>query len=285
MSKNKRAKLTASQWTAIGVIAAAVISAITLIITTYIPKPSTPTPASPTSTITPGMVSTSTATPIPTATLLFGKPAGNVQSFSIVDKYDPSGHMGDIGDITIARQSGLVQFTYETQGRGDHEWDWKYKDCVPNLQPARFSGVMLLDPPNNWGIIKDGGYDLRGFRTLKWEARSLRGDVYVDFLIGGIVWQWKKDEQTNCWIKAPVPYPDSMPRIPLGIKLLTSQSQSFQYELTDLPEEYLQKVVGGFGWVISWGGNGVELNDMATPPGPNQPRTIVIEVSNIRFEK
>jgi len=285
MSKNKKAKLSAPQWTAIGAIVAAVVGAIALIISTIIQTPPTPPPPTPTSTVTPGSVSTSTATPVPTPTPLFGKPVGDVQSFSIVDKYDPSGHMGDIGDIIIARQSGLLQFTYETQGRGDHEWDWKYKECVPNLAPARFSGVMLLEPPNNWGIIEDGGYDLRGFRTLKWEARSLSGNVYVDFLMGGIVWQWKQDGQTNCWVKVPVPYPDSMPRIPLGIKLLTSQPQSFQYELTDLPEEYFQKVVGGFGWVISWGGNGVELNDMATPPGPVHPRTIVIEVGNIRYEK
>jgi len=285
MPKHNQARLSAPQWVAMGTIVAALLGAIALIIAAIIQKLPTPPPPTLTITVTPSETITSTVSLTPTSTPVIGKAAGDVQSFSIIDKYDPSGYMGDIGDITIAEQNEVVRFTYETQGRGEHEWDWKYKECVLNLDPARFSGVMLLDPPGNFGVIEAGGYDLRGFKTIKWEAHSLSNDVYIQFFIGGIVWQWKNDKESNCWIKAPVPYPDSMPRIPLGIKLLTSQSQSFQYNIADLPEEYLRKVVGGFGWTITWGDNGVELNDTATPPAPIQPKTIVIEVSNIRFEK
>ena len=230
-------------------------------------------------------IETNTASITLTPTPLTGKPIGSVQSFSIVDNYDPSGLMGDIGDINIAKQGEAIRFNYETQGRGDHEWDYKYKSCALNLDPSRFGGVMLLDPPSNWGIIEGGGYDLRGFKTIKWDAISLSGDTYVEFLIGGVRWQWILDKGTNCWIKADVPYPDSMPRISLGSRLLTSQSQSFQYQLSNIPEEYLRDVLGGFGWTISWAPNGVELDAMATPPGPLQAKTIVVEVSNIRYVK
>lgn len=228
-------------------------------------------------------VSTETVAPTYTPTLRAGRPAGNVQSFSVIDNYDPSGILGDVGDVTVAKKVNSVEFTLETQAREPHEWDWKYVDCVLNPNPAYFGGVMFLDPPSNWGNYP--GRDLRGFKTIKWESRSLGGNIYAEFLIGGVLWQWKLDDKTNCWTKMPVPYSDSMPRISLGIKQLTSQSQSFQYDLSDLPEEYFRNVVGGFGWTISWSANGVDINDRSTPPGPVQSKTIVIEVSSIRYEK
>jgi hypothetical protein len=257
--------------------------------------PTTPTvtsTSSPSSTMTSTLTITPTITPMETNTASFTltptpltvKPVDGVSSFSVVDKYDPSGFMGDIGDVTVAKQGETILFTYKIQGRGDHEWDFKYKSCALNLDPARFGGVILLDPPNNFGT-EEGGYDLRGFKTIAWEARSLNGDTWVEFLIGGVRWQWMLDKGTNCWIKAAVPHPDSMSRIPLGSKLLTEKSQSFQYDLSTLPEEYFRDVLGGFGWTISWGPNDVELDTMATTPGPIQSKTIVIEVSNIRYEK
>lgn len=294
MQKPKKARLTTGQWAAIGAIVAALLGALGLIISTIIEKRPVPLPPTLTNTITPSSTnaSTPTFTPAPTQptltptpTPLTGKPVGDIHMLPIMNAYDPSGHMGDIGDITVAKQGEVIRFTYDTRGRGPYEWDWKYVDCAANPNPARFSGVMILDPPNNWGTIKDGGHDLRGFKTIRWEARSLSGDVYVEFLMGGVAWQWKHDDQTNCWAKESVPYPDSMPRLSLGVKLLNEKNQSFEYDLSSLPAEYLQKVVGGFGWTVSWGDNGVELDPNATTPQPLQPRKIVIEISNIRYEK
>jgi hypothetical protein len=211
--------------------------------------------------------------------VLTGKPIGDVQVFSVIEHYDPSGLMGDIDDIFVSKKDDLISCVYKTQGGTRHEWDWKYVDKKDNPEFARFGGVMLLDPPNNWGIIKDGGYDLQGVETISWEARSIQGDVYVEFLIGGVNWQWNNDTKT----RESVPYPDSLPRTSLGVYLLTSEFQSFQYDLSNIPNSYFQKVVGGFGWVISWAPNGVQINDTHT--APIQPKTIEIEVRQIQYKK
>ena len=220
----------------------------------------------------------------PSATPILGKPAGTADTFSVIDRYDPSGYMGDIDDISVSKQGNMVKFTYSAHGGGKHEWDYKYVNCSLNSDPARFAGIMFLDPPNNFGNVA-GGYDLRGFKTVKWDARSLNGDAYVEFLIGGVTWQWVLDSATNCWRQGPANFSDSMPRTSFGSKLLTDSSQSFEFSLSDLPEEDLRDVLGGFGWIVSWMPNGIVLNDMATPPAPLQSKTIVIEVSNIRYEK
>jgi hypothetical protein len=92
--------------------------------------------------------------------------------------------MGDIGDITPEKVPGerLIRFRYEAQGRGPHEWDHKYVDGELNPSPAKFAGVMFLD--GDWARTASG-FDLRGKRVVRWEARSLEGDVYVKFLAGG----------------------------------------------------------------------------------------------------
>lgn len=215
----------------------------------------------------------------PASTIRLGKPIIESKSFSVTDKYDPSGYMGDIGDILIEKTPDLIRFTYVTQGRGPHEWDWKYINKEENLELARFGGVMLLDPPNNWGLIENGGYDIRRFKTISWEARSIEDNVYVEFLIGGVNWLWNDDTKT----KEPTPYPDSLPRTSLGTYLLTSEFQTFQYDLSKIQDDYLMNVIGGFGWVVSWSSNGVHINDDHT--APIQSKTIVIEVEQIQYKK
>ncbi|MGH9823400.1 MAG: hypothetical protein ACREDR_09125, partial [Blastocatellia bacterium] len=196
---------------------------------------------------------------------------------AIESRYDPSGVMGDVGDISIERDVGAIRFKYETQGRGPHEWDWKYRDSMVNPEPAQFAGVMYLDPPNNWG--DQPGLDLRGYKTVKWDARSLDGEVKTEFVIGGVVWKWNNEEK----IKTAVFCPDSMPRISLGLKNLGDVWQSFEYEISDQPDDDFTSVIGGFGWVITWSSNGVQLNEARS--GPVQPRTFKIEIRNIRYER
>lgn len=209
-----------------------------------------------------------------------GKPPGNSSSFVVYPEYDPSGYLGDIGDISVEKGSASVRFTYETNGRGPHEWEYKYIDNEFNLIPCQFAGVMYLNPPNNWGEDANGGFDLRDTRqVVKWEARSMTGVVNVEFVIGGINWKW--DEKTKERIAAP--YPDSLPRHSLGTKTLSEDWQSFEADISNIPEENFRSVVGGFAWVISWGSNQVQINDSMT--GPEQSRTFTIEIRNIRYER
>ena len=74
-----------------------------------------------------------------------------------------------------------------------------------------------------------------------------------------------------------------MPRESLGGTIkLTEKWQEFNHDLSNCEENYFKNVVGGFGWVIDWGSNRVYLNETRT--GPKEPKTLIIEIRNIRFE-
>lgn len=246
-----------------------------------LPSP-TDTPA-PIDTPTP----TTTLTDIPTPDGRIGKPPDNSEIFFVYPKYHPSGYMGDIGDITVAELPEAVRFIYEAKGRGapeephkgSHEWEYKYINGELNLNPAKFAGVMYLNPPNNFGVDPNGGFDLRSIRrVIKWEARSVEREVNVEFVIGGVTWIWDDESRE----RQDAPYPDSMPRLSLGIKTLTEDWQSFEFDLSGKPEDDFKRVVGGFAWVISWGSNGVQLNEEGTP---EPSKTFTIEIRNIRYER
>ncbi len=204
-------------------------------------------------------------------------------SFSVSDGYHPSGKMGDVGDITILRIPGEDHFTYETMGRGPHESDWKYVNGELNDRAAQFGGVMYLHPPNNFGTDPNGGRDLSATQDfITWKARSGDQEVYVEFVCGGINWNW--DEKQH--IRKTALYPDSMPRTSLGTKKLTTEWQSFEARLKERgldKEEYFEKVIGGFGWVISWAPNGIRLNDEGKTP--DMVKKFQIEICDIRYER
>jgi hypothetical protein len=221
-----------------------------------------------------------TPTPTPTPVVKCeGKAPGGGDAFSVSDNYDPSGHMGDINDIGIEKlPAGSTLFTYKTTGQGVHEWDYTYARGELNRKPARFAGVMYLSSPNNWG--QQPGYDLRRFRrTLKWEARSLAGPVNVNFVVGGVNWTW---EHTTKEKNYNLPCPDSMPHSQ-KIKILTGEWQTYEWELSEQPEENFRSVVGGFAWLIEWGANGVQFNEEQT--GAANPKEFKIEIRNIRYER
>jgi hypothetical protein len=203
--------------------------------------------------------------------------------FSISKAYHPTGKMGDIGDVGILRAAGEDQFNYETIGRGPHEWEWKYIDGELNDQPAQFGGVMYLQPPSVWGTDPNGGRDLRrAGRVIKWEARSDREEVYVEFVIGGINWMWDNKQHQ----RVTAPYPDSMPRTSLGTKRLANDWQDFRVDLREQGlewDEYFSRVIGGFGWVISWAPNGISWNEKEKRP--DTVKKFEIQIRNIRFER
>ena len=206
---------------------------------------------------------------------------GDPSSFSIAQDYAPSGIMGDIDDVQIMPGVGSYTFEYTTTGKGPHEWNYKYLNDHLNPSPAGFGGVFYLSPANNFGTVC-GGVDLHKFRRIKWEARSLSGEVYVEFIIGGVNWIW--DERSKKQIK-PL-YAETLPRISLGVKRLTTAPQTFDIDLSSLssqPDREFARVVNAFSWVVSWGANGVRFNQTRT--GPDQQRTFKFEISNVRYEK
>lgn len=204
-------------------------------------------------------------------------------SFRVSDTYRPTGKMGDIGDVEMLQIGGMDRFVYEVKGRGPHEYEWKYVNGELNDRPAQFSGVMYQHPPNNWGTDPNGGWNLCQTRdSIAWEARSGDQEVFVEFLIGGINWIW--DEEQRKRVRAP--YPDSMPHTSLGIKKLTASWQSFQADLKEKgldTDEYFKKVIGGFGWSISWAPNGIQLNEKERVP--NVAKKFQLEIRNIRYER
>jgi hypothetical protein len=211
-----------------------------------------------------------------------GKPAPSGDEFDVTASYDlESGRLGDIGDIAVAHLEGGVRFTYQTAGRGPHHWDHRFVRGEVNPEPARFAGIMALSPANEWGTRGDCGFDLRPFRggVLRWEARAPQGVVHAQFTVGGVNWVW--DEKRMA--KETPPFPDTMPQTPLGgPKRLTQDWQPFQHPLPDSEPLFL-RVVGGFGWTLSWDNNGVERADER--PGPKQVKVLQIEVRRVRYEK
>jgi hypothetical protein len=210
-------------------------------------------------------------------------PAITGRAFPVMPNYHPSGLMGDIGDLRPpARMEEGDRFTYEPLGRPPHEYDYKYVNGTLNEKPAQFAGVMYLHPRGNWGTDPTGGYDLRRVAdVIRWEARSVEGDVYVEFLIGGITWMW--DEPARRQVSAP--YPDSLPATSLGTKKLTPAWTVFEVDLHERGrvKDDFKRVVGGFGWVITWAANGLDMPD--SDLSSNKTRIFTIEICNIRYER
>jgi hypothetical protein len=203
-----------------------------------------------------------------------GRPVqSSINSFTVDSNYTATGKMGDVDDVEIsAGDEGGTQFIYTPTGKGQHEWSWKYKDNKLNPDPAKFVGVVYLNPPDDFGMSPTCGWDLRGFHRISWEARSLGGDLKVDFIVGGVNWMWHEEKGT--WVKVTPPYPDSMPRV-AWMKPVTKDWQHFDVTI-EQPTESFKRVVGGFAWTISWGANHVK---------PGDGRKLTLEIRNVRYEK
>jgi hypothetical protein len=151
-----------------------------------------------------------------------------------LNRFSPSGWMGDLAAIqidtrsTAAPASGqtCVRLTYSAQGA--HGWSGIYWLPVPTVSP-------------NWKNVVFG-YDLRGMAPvkLKWKARGSVGGENVQFFLGG---------GTPIGARCP----DSMPKrtsTPTTVTLSTAW-QSFEIDVSDVPAEQLEHLVGGFGWVAT----------------------------------
>jgi len=134
----------------------------------------------------------------------------------------PSGWMGDISALEL--DAGWQDNCYNGN------------TCIKNVwtpRNATWAGIMWQEPENNWGTVKDGGYNLTGANEISFWARGENGGEPVDFIVGGITGD----------------YPDSIqPTIHTGVISLTKEWKEYTI---DLREKDLTNVIGLFGWITS----------------------------------
>lgn len=137
--------------------------------------------------------------------------------------YDPSGWMGDTGDISMTQES----LTNPHGGSSCIRIGYSAK----KTQGAGWAGVYWQNPSNNWGS-KAGGYDLSGATKLTFWARGEKGGERIEEIkVGGITGE----------------YPDSDVA---GIGPLLLSTEWRQYTI-DLKGKDLSSISGGFCWVAS----------------------------------
>lgn len=139
-------------------------------------------------------------------------------------KYIPSGYMGDFGDIRMNS-------------------NWKQKpasgpSCMKVIysaerkQGAGWAGVYFQNSVNNWGD-KKGGFDLTGFKKLKFMARGEKGNEQIDdFKVGGITGQ-TEDGDTDQNSTGPIS--------------LTKDWKEYEIKLDGMD---LSHIIGGFCFVL-----------------------------------
>jgi exo-beta-1,3-glucanase (GH17 family) len=166
--------------------------------------------------------------------------------------YQPTGYMGDVGDIKLDEAfaenphsgNSSIRVEYEAKGKGPNE-------CVYN-PPCKWAGVYWQEPPRNWGKeerLKNNGFNLSPYGRLKFWARTDK-PATIEFKVGGI------DQ----------PYGDS---------LMSPRSQTFrlnkdwqEFEIS-LRGANLTHIIGGFCWVTNWDAN---------------PAGLTFYLDDIRFE-
>jgi exo-beta-1,3-glucanase (GH17 family) len=103
--------------------------------------------------------------------------------------FQPTGKMGDCGDITVNvacpenPRSGTtcVKLTYTPAGVGPHSCDYS--------PPCNWAGCYWQEPANNWGrdaAFEGAGFDLRAYNKLVFWVRAEK-DATAEFKVGGIV--------------------------------------------------------------------------------------------------
>jgi len=167
--------------------------------------------------------------------------------------YNPSGFMGDTGDIHIDpafedppnSDQTVIKVVYDAEGKGPNE-------CLYS-PPCRWAGVYWQEPPNNWGTNPEWqgkGFNLTGYTRLVFRAKADQACT-IEFKVGGI-------NQT---------YGDSLAYARSKTAKLTQEWQEFEI---DLKNADLTHIIGGFVWVTNWEKN---------------PGGIIFYLDDIRFEK
>jgi len=137
--------------------------------------------------------------------------------------YAPSGWMGDYGDLKLNEN-------YKTNPHsGKTCIEIKYS--AKGTQGAGWTGIYWQNPPNNWGTVKGGGFDIRGATRLTFWVRGAKGGEVAEFKMGGITGEYADSDMATT-----------------GSVELTSEWKQYQIDLSGLDLSYIS---GGFVWVTS----------------------------------
>jgi len=132
----------------------------------------------------------------------------------------PSGWMGDAPSITfdsnniknIHSGTSCIKITFKSTSN-----NW--------------AGIYWQEPENNWGTVKNAGYDLSGATKLSFRARGKKGNEVVEFFAGGITGS----------------HPDSFKKTSTGKITLTDYWKKYTI---NVGTKDLSNVIGGFGLTL-----------------------------------
>jgi len=150
---------------------------------------------------------------------------------SLGSEYYPSGWMGDIakdggGKATVTKQAVTIEghnsvSTRIEYLRGNKSW----------------AGIFWQHPDGNWG--DKIGFSLVGAKKISFYAKGERGGEIVEFKAGCVASEGK-------------PYQDRFCKTTNEVVLTTSWTK-YTIDLSDLKENQLSSVIGGFCWVATGG--------------------------------
>lgn len=132
--------------------------------------------------------------------------------------FNPSGQIGDAGDLTLVDQCPrkakdgeyCIRIDYSAKGSASLKW----------------AGVYWLEPDFNFGSVPDTGYNLRAAARLTFWARGEKGSECISVKAGGVTGE----------------FPDSF-NLPLTNVKLTRFWKKYSIPLTGQDLTY---VIGGF---------------------------------------
>jgi hypothetical protein len=157
-------------------------------------------------------------------------PSESFKPFPLASAYAPSGFMGDLetnGDRnTVSKQAGTIE------GRSSATTRIEYRRGNKG-----WAGIFWQHPDRNWG--DKIGFSLVGAKKISFYAKGERGGEIVEFKSGCIASEGK-------------PYQDRFCKT-TGEVVLTTSWTKYVIDLSDLNENQLTSVIGGFCWVATGG--------------------------------
>jgi hypothetical protein len=179
--------------------------------------------------------------------------------YSVANHFDPSGWMGDKGDIAF--DDGATT-TWHTGGNS-------IRITYTPAGPSGWAGIYWQHPKDNWGQVPGVGFNLSGVSRLTFWARGANGGEKAEFKVGGITGS----------------YPDSLQSaVSTGVLTLSSNWQPYAIDLAGRDLSY---VIGGFAWVTSQvqnpSGATIYLDDIRFEEYTNKLRLLESYVSLTNF--
>lgn len=125
--------------------------------------------------------------------------------------FKPSGRMGDT--LAMRMWGNCRQEPYAGQSCIKIVYDIYNSTAGPNDLLHKWAGIFWNNPPNNWGIFPNQGYDLRKSKRLVFFAKGDKGGEKVEFFMGGISGRYgdsgqserKEFELTREWKRYEIP--------------------------------------------------------------------------------